>query len=248
MVQAKQSEVPSFDQQNPQINGPLSKPQLEALLHLVDEQRLRRAGARWKDYHQALALRESIRFLGVYTNGTQNLVHRANEVEQLLAQHASQLEAARQQAEAERLAAEEAARQAAEAERLAAEAERQRQEAARQSISYVNDTHTAASASTVIPIGAASFAIAETARIALRVAISTAVGRLATAAAASVPTLAVAVLSAAWPAPLGNAERRYLISTPLSSLSPPGGPDLAADLPDRRGIAANPGGFQKPEV
>ncbi|MFJ4155799.1 S-type pyocin domain-containing protein [Pseudomonas sp. NPDC089752] len=221
MAQAKQAQTPSFAQQNPQINGPLSKPQLEALLHLVDEQNLRRAGARWKEYHHALALSESIRFLGVYSSGTQNLVHRANEVERLLAQHASQLEAARQQAEAERLAAEEAARQAA-------EAERQRQEAARQRINYINDTHTAASAPTVIPIGAATFAIAETAATALLEAIAAAIGRLARATAAAATPLAVGMLSAAWPSPLGNAERRYLISTPLSSLSPHGGPDLAA--------------------
>ncbi|MFK0313574.1 S-type pyocin domain-containing protein [Pseudomonas sp. NPDC090233] len=228
MAQAKQAQTPSFAQQNPQINGPLSKPQLEALLHLVDEQNLRRAGARWKEYHHALALSESIRFLGLYSSGTQNLVHRANEVERLLAQHASQLAAARQQAEAERLAAEEAARQAAEAERLAAEAERQRQEAARQSISYINDTHTAASVPIIIPIGAATFAIAETAATALLEAIGAAVARLATAAAATATPLAVGMLSAAWPSPLGNAERRYLISAPLSSLSPPGGPDLVS--------------------
>ncbi|MFJ4054594.1 S-type pyocin domain-containing protein [Pseudomonas sp. NPDC089743] len=223
MVQAKQSQIPTFKQKNPQINAPLSKPQLEALLHLVDEQRLRRAGPRWKEYHQALALSESIRFLGAYSSSTQNLVRRANEVEQLRAQHASQLEVERQKAEAERLAAEEAARQAAEAKRLAAEAERHRQEVARRSISYINDTHSVASATTVIPIGAASFAV-EVASVALRATIVAAVSRLAAPSA----TLAVAILSAAWPSTLGNAERRYLISTPLSSLSPPGGPDLAA--------------------
>lgn len=32
----------------------------------------------------------------------------------------------------------------------------------------------------------------------------------------------------AWPSTLGNSERQYLISTPLDSLSPAGGPDLAA--------------------
>lgn len=229
LVQVKQSQIPPFDQQNPDINSPLSKPQLEALWHLVEEQRLRRAGPRWKEYHQALALTESVRFLGVYSSGTQNLAQRAAEVEQLLVQHAVAQEGALQQAEAERLAAEEAARQQAEAERLAAEeAARRQAEVERLSVSYINEAHTAASAPTLIPLGAASFAIAETASAALLEAISAAVGRLAAAAAASISPVAVGVLSAVWPSTLGNAERRYLISTPLSSLSPPGGPDLAA--------------------
>lgn len=46
LVQAKQSQIPLYHNQNPRINAPLSKPQLEGLLHLVDEQRLRRAGPR----------------------------------------------------------------------------------------------------------------------------------------------------------------------------------------------------------
>lgn len=119
---AKQSQIPHFQDRNPRINAPLSKPQLEGLLHLVDEQRLRRAGPRWKEYHQALALSESIQFLDVYTRGTQNLAHRAVAVEHLLARHTSD-QAANQQAQA---AAAEAGRQQAlvaaqEAARLQAE-------------------------------------------------------------------------------------------------------------------------------
>ena len=119
---AKQSQIPHFQDRNPRINAPLSKPQLEGLLHLVDEQRLRRAGPRWKEYHQALALSESIRFLDVYTRGTQNLAHRAVAVEHLLTMHISD-QAAKQQAQ---VAADEAARQQAlvaaqEAARLQAE-------------------------------------------------------------------------------------------------------------------------------
>lgn len=119
---AKQSQIPHFQDRNPRINAPLSKPQLEGLLHLVDEQRLRRAGPRWKEYHQALALSESIHFLDVYTRGTQNLAHRAVAVEHLLTRHISD-QAANQQALA---AADEAARQQAlvatqEAARLQAE-------------------------------------------------------------------------------------------------------------------------------
>ncbi|WP_349987208.1 S-type pyocin domain-containing protein [Pseudomonas alloputida] len=210
LVQAKQSQIPPYQDQNPRINSPLSKPQLEGLLHLVDEQRLRRAGPRWQEYHLALALTESIRFLGVYAGATQNLMQRAAEVENLQAQLAAQEEAARQQAEAER---------------LAAEAERQRQEALRRSVSYINEARLAVSTPAVIPIGATTFAVAEAAYSALAESIAAALTRLV---ATTVPSVAVGTLAMAWPSTLGNSERQYLISTPLDSLSPAGGPDLAA--------------------
>jgi len=213
LITAKQAEIPAFSDSNPNIVGPLSKPQTEALQDLVDEQATRRAGVLWADYHRALALTESIRYLQQFSASMANLTQRAMEMEQLqariAAEHAAAEEAARQHAEAERIAAEEAAWGQA--------------EAARQRISYINDTHSAASATTVIPIGLATFA-ADVASVAIRGAIIAAVGRLATTTA----PLAVAILSAAWPATLGNSERQYLISTPLSSLSPPDGPDLAA--------------------
>ncbi|RAS24012.1 MULTISPECIES: S-type pyocin domain-containing protein [unclassified Pseudomonas] len=198
LITAKQAEIPAFSDSNPNIVSPLSKPQTEALQDLVDEQATRRAGVLWADYHRALALTESIRYLQQFSASMANLTQRAMEMEQLQARIA-----------AEHATAEEAARQQA--------------EAARQRISYINDTHSAVSATTVIPIGLATFA-ADVASVAIREAIIAAVGRLATTAA----PLAVAILSAAWPATLGNSERRYLISTPLSSLSPPDGPDLAA--------------------
>lgn len=209
LVQTKQSQIPLYHDQNPHINAPLSKPQLEGLLHLVDEQRLRRAGPRSREYHLALSLTESIRFLGVYAGATQNLMQRAAEVEDLQGQLAAQAEAARQQAEAER---------------LAAEAERQRQEALRRSISYINEARLAGLTPAIIPIGATSFAVAEAAYSALGEAIAAAIARLV---ATTIPSLAVGTLAMAWPSTLGNSERRYLISTPLASLTPPGGPDLA---------------------
>ncbi|MFK3769232.1 S-type pyocin domain-containing protein [Pseudomonas putida] len=209
LVQAKQSQIPLYHNQNPRINAPLSKPQLEGLLHLVDEQRLRRAGPRWQEYHLALALTESIRFLGVYAGATQHLMQRAAEVENLQGQLAAQEEAARQQAEAER---------------LAADAERQRLEALRRSISYINEARPAGLTPAVIPIGATSFAVAEAAYSALGETITAAIARLV---ATTIPSLAVGTLAMAWPSTLGNSERRYLISTPLASLTPPGGPDLA---------------------
>ncbi|MNO70052.1 Pyocin-S2 [compost metagenome] len=210
LVQAKQSQIPPYQDQNPRINSPLSKPQLEGLLHLVDEQRLRRAGPRWQEYHLALALTESIRFLGVYAGATQNLMQRAAEVENLQTQLAAQEEAARQQAEAER---------------LAAEAERQRQETLRRNISYINEARLSGSMPAVIPIGTATFAVAETSYKALSEAITAAITRLV---ATTISSLAVGTLAMAWPSTLGNSERRYLISTSLASLTPPGGPDLAA--------------------
>ncbi|NIF26011.1 pyocin [Pantoea sp. Tr-811] len=228
LIAAKQAEVPAFSDSNPNIIGPLSKPQTEALQHLVDEQATRRAGVLWADYHRALALTESIRYLQQFSAAMANLTQRAIELEQLQARLAAERaraeESARQQAEAARIAAEEVARQQAEAERVAAEeAARRQAEAARQRISYISNTHSAASATTVIPIGAATFAV-EVASVAIRATLIAAVSRLAGLSA----PLAVGVLSAGWPATLGNAERRYIISTPLSSLSPPNGPDLAA--------------------
>lgn len=247
LIATKQAEIPAYSESNPEIVGPLSKPQTEALRHLVDEQATRRAGPLWAEYHRALALTESIRYLQAFGTAMGNLALRAVEAEQLQARYTAELaaaqeaarqqaeaerlaadEAARQKVEAERLAAEETARQQAETERLAAEAERQRLEAERQRINYITDAGIASSAATITPIGVATFAIAESASSALTAAITAATSRMAAAALTTVPQLAVAILAAAWPSTLGNAERRYLISTPLSSLSPPGGPDLSA--------------------
>jgi hypothetical protein len=63
LIEAKKAQGPAFSESNPNIIGPLSKPQTEALQHLVDEQATRRAGQLWADYHRALALTESIRYL-----------------------------------------------------------------------------------------------------------------------------------------------------------------------------------------
>ncbi|MEH6421032.1 S-type pyocin domain-containing protein [Pseudomonas sp. CGJS7] len=137
-------------------------------------------------------------------------MQRAAEVENLQTQLAAQEEAARQQAEAER---------------LAAEAERQRQETLRRNISYINEARLSGSTPAVIPIGTATFAVAETSYKALSEAITAAITRLV---ATTISSLAVGTLAMAWPSTLGNSERRYLISTPLASLTPPGGPDLSA--------------------
>ncbi|MFA7901595.1 S-type pyocin domain-containing protein [Pseudomonas aeruginosa] len=112
LIAAKRQAIPAFSSSNPKIISPLSKPQTEALQHLVDEQRNRRAGPLWKDYHLAMSLTESIRFLERYASATQNLLERTQVAEQLLARHATE-QGALLQAQA---AAEQAAQQQAEAE------------------------------------------------------------------------------------------------------------------------------------
>ena len=98
-ISALQTNVPAFSSTNPEIVSPLSKPQLEALQHLTDEQRLKRAGPLWAEYHRALALNESVRYLQRFTGVSDNLIQRALEVEQLQEMHAAALkqEAARQE-------------------------------------------------------------------------------------------------------------------------------------------------------
>lgn len=282
---AKGSAVPTYKKVNPEINSPLSKPQLEALAHLVDEQSKRRAGSRWADYHRALSLTESARYLQKFASSLGGLHQRALDVEQLQVQHEARqasareaeeaarrqadaerlikeaahkaeaerlaweaaqkaeserlaLEAAQkaeaerlaleaaQKAEAERLAAEEAARQQAEAERLAAETQRQQQELERQRITY-SAPGSAASAPLILPIGAATFALTESAYRTFQLAMGAAISRLAASLVPLIGPAAVGVMSLSWTPTLGNSERRYLISIPLADLSPPGGPDLA---------------------
>lgn len=205
LIASKQAATPSFASSNPNIVGPLSKPQVEALQHLADDQRTGRAGPLWKEYHQALSLTESVRFLELYAKATESLAQRAAEVETLQ----TRLTALNTAAE--------------EAERLAAEAEYQRREALRQSITYTNQSRLAASAPVITPVGAATFAIAEAAYKALTTSIAQALSRVAILA----QPLAVGTLAMAWPSSLGNSDRRYLISTPLATLTPPG-VDLAS--------------------
>ncbi len=122
LIAAKRQAIPAFSSSNPKITSPLSKPQTEALQHLVDEQRNRRAGPLWKDYHLAMSLTESIRFLERYASATQNLLERTQVAEQLLARHAIEqsalleAQAAAAQAARQQAAADQAAQQQAEAE------------------------------------------------------------------------------------------------------------------------------------
>ncbi|WP_225915618.1 S-type pyocin domain-containing protein [Pseudomonas urmiensis] len=282
LINLKRSQVPPFKERNSKIKSPLSKPEVEALLHLVDDQAKRRAGQLWKDYHRALALNESIRYLQQFSAALTALRQRALEFERLQVQHANSLkqkqeaerkareiaqkvqaerrakeaaqksEAARkakevaQKAEAERKAKDaaqkaEAARKAkevaqkAEAERKAKDAaqkaEAQRRELAdaeRRRTSYNAIGSTSASLPLILPLGPATFAISQAAYTALQTATRAAVANIAVSVVPAIGRALIATLSLAWPSTLGNSERRYLISVPLSDLSPPGGPNLSA--------------------
>ena len=205
-ISALQTNVPAFSSTNPEIVSPLSKPQLEALQHLTDEQRLKRAGPLWAEYHRALALNESVRYLQRFTGVSDNLIQRALEVEQLQEMHAAALK-------------QEAARQ---------EETRQRNEVQRLGMSFISDMPLAASGPLILPIGKATFAITASAYTTLQAATTAAVTQLANASLALSTPLLVGALSLLWPSSLGNSERRYLISIPVADLTPPGGPDLTA--------------------
>lgn len=233
MIQAKQAQIPAYTAINPAISGPLSKPQVEALEHLVDEQAKRRAGRLWADYHRALSISESVRHLQWFSSALTNLHERAAEVEHLQArQHA---------------------------EFMAQEADRQQNEAQRNRIRYAS----AANAPAITPIGAASFAIPDMAYAALRESVRAAMKAAIERVLASSPSVLVGTLALLWPSSLGNSERRYLTSIRLTDISPPDGPDLgsmaasaqALDLPyllagveeaDRLDLYIVPGGKSIP--
>ncbi|MCO7563662.1 S-type pyocin domain-containing protein [Pseudomonas sp. S 311-6] len=159
---------------------------------------------------------ESIRYLQQFSSALGALRQRALVVEQLQARHQTEL----------KIKAEEE-RKAKEADQKA-EAERKAKEAARRRISYSAFGSNSASLPLVLPIGTASFAIPQSAYTALQLAIRSAVANLAVSAAPAVGHVLVSVLTLAWPSTLGNSERRYLTSIPLTDLTPPGGPDLTA--------------------
>jgi hypothetical protein len=243
LINLKRSQVPPFKERNSKIKSPLSKPEVEALLHLVDDQAKRRAGQLWKDYHRALALNESIRYLQQFSAALTALRQRALEVERLQVQHADSLkqkqEAERkareiaQKVQAERRAKEaaqksEAARKAKDAAQKAEAQRRELADAERRRTSYNAIGSTSASLPLILPLGPATFAISQAAYTALQTATRAAVANIAVSVVPAIGRALIATLSLAWPSTLGNSERRYLISVPLSDLSPPGGPNLSA--------------------
>lgn len=246
MALARTNAITKYAKANPKITPPLTSAELEALESLINAQKTTPIGPRWLDYHQSTLNKEAARALNRTLGAISELKARAIRIEQQRATANAQ-EAARKKAEAERKTRElaqrkaeaerkarELAHQKAEAERKAreakqrAEAERARMEQERSRISY----RTTAAASTAlplaVPIGTGAFAIPQTAYGTLQTTMREAVASLVRTAAPAVGNVLVAVLSLAWPSTLGNSERRYLISTPLADLSPPGGPDLAA--------------------
>ncbi|MHC6224127.1 S-type pyocin domain-containing protein [Pseudomonas sp. X10] len=226
LIASKQRNIPKFKTHNPEIKSPLSKPQLEALHHLVAEQKIRRAGSLWKEYHSALTQTESIRYLQWFTAALKGLHQRAEQIEALQKKYQAELVAARE--------AQEAARKKAEAERKAkeaaqkAEAERKAKEDERKRTSYVALGSASASIPLVIPIGSAAFDLTLGGYLAMQQAIRIAVlPATASAGAVALPFI-VGVVSLLWPSTLGNSERQYLTSVPLADLSPLEGIDLAA--------------------
>lgn len=127
IISREQSLVGSYVRTNPNINSPLSKPELEALKNLVSLQAKTDLGKRWEDYHVSLLHSETVRHLTNTRNALENLIDRAREAEGLLEQARLALaaEAERMALEQARIAVEaeaEAQRVAVEQARIAAEA------------------------------------------------------------------------------------------------------------------------------
>lgn len=203
LANLKRQQVPGYSASNPEINGPLSKPQLEALHHLVDEQTKRRAGPLWAEYHQALVLNESIRYLELFAFAMTGLQERAEQVDTLLARHMAEQEAAR----------------------LAIEAERRARESERLRISYAGLGSAATAAPLLIPLGGAAFDLTAGTYTALQHAIRIAVVAMAARVAPLAP-LVVGIVAMSWSPSLGNGERQFAASVPLADLSPPDNLDL----------------------
>lgn len=190
LATAKSAIVPGYSRSNPEITSPLSKPQLEALHHLVDEQAKGRAGPLWAEYHRALTLTESIRYLQWLQSAWSGLHQRAMQIEALQARY---------------------------------------QESQRQRISYSASSAAVTASPRIIPIGTASFTLAEASYLVLQQSIRAAGTSLAASAfTTALAPYAVGTVSLLWPSTLGNGERQYLTSIPISDLIPPDGPDLAA--------------------
>ena len=205
LVNLKHQQVPGYSANNPEINGPLSKPRLEALHHLADEQAKRRAGPLWAEYHRALALNESIRYLHQFAAAMADLRQRAEQVDALLARHMVEQEAAR----------------------LAAEAERRTKEAERLRVSYASLGSAATAIPLITPRGGAAFDVTARTYSAFQQAIRFGVLASAARAVPSVPII-VGIAAMSWSTSLDDGERQFAASVPLADLSPPDGLDLAA--------------------
>ena len=241
---------------NPNINAPLSKPELEALNNLVDLQANTNIGTRWQDYHVTLLHSENLRYLWETTVAFSGLIARAQEAESLeeqlrlaaeqevrylqeQARIAAEAEASRIAAEQARLAAEaEARRVAAEQARIAAEAEAKRiaeeqARAAAEAIRSANAFHASGAASSTGPLfmtSAGTVAVIEAASVTLQAAIRAAISTLGGLVASVGAGVVVGVSALFYSSKLSNGElpERYAFSTPLSELTADIGQDLNA--------------------
>lgn len=73
-----------FPANNPKINAPLSKPELEALNELVYLQKNTKIGTKWLSYHEALLKTESAAHLKTTSEKFSKLAERANDAEQTI--------------------------------------------------------------------------------------------------------------------------------------------------------------------
>jgi hypothetical protein len=136
IIAREQSQVGAYVTANPNMQLPLSKPELEALRDLTHLQANTDLGKRWEDYHVSLLHSEAVRHLTRATSALAELIGRAQQAEGLLEQ--SRLAAV---AEAKRVA-DEQARIVAEAEALRFAAEAQAKEAAyKNALSFLADTN-----------------------------------------------------------------------------------------------------------
>ncbi|NUU34422.1 colicin-like pore-forming protein [Pseudomonas sp. C2B4] len=112
LIVQNQAAVGTYATANPNIQLPLSKPELESIKSLVHLQANTNLGKRWNDYHASLLHSESVRHLAAAASAFGELIARAKEAENSLEQIrlVTEAEARRVAAEQARIAAEEEAR------------------------------------------------------------------------------------------------------------------------------------------
>lgn len=232
ITSTEQAAVRPYAFANPDINAPLSKPELEALNNLVYLQANSQLGKRWQDYHASLLHSENARHMAAAANVLAGLISRAHEEERLQEQIriAQELEAWKLLEEAR---AQEQARIAAEAE---AEARRLADEQARIAAEAVRSANTfrvpgaASAAGPVFMTSAGVVAVAEAASVGLQAAVRSAVAALSSLAASVGAGAVVGVSALVYSSKLGNGELpdRYAFSMPLSDIANNNAPELHA--------------------
>ncbi|MCJ2371459.1 S-type pyocin domain-containing protein [Pseudomonas sp. RGM 3321] len=248
----------TYPANNPKINAPLSKPELEALNELVYLQLNTPLGVKWLSYHQALLKSESARHLIVTSNAFQGLIERLRVLDQdaeakRMADEqihlAMQTEAKRIADEQIRIAMEiEAERMAAEQDRINAEAEAQRivDEQTRNVADAVKTAHTfrmsgsISTSQSIFTTSAGAVAVIDGAALTLEAAIRTTVAAVTSVAAGTASGLMVGIAALVYPSKLADGElpERYAFSTPLSNIT--GREGLWPTLADAGGTVSLP--------